>query len=709
MPPTPIPSINMSGPQGYIQFGPVGWSNNYYATESYTVLDNLTKVLGRHTLRTGFVYRLSHAATFQSAPTYVDFSGAGTVNPNTGVGEGGGLAEFMQGALMNNGNGTAFTSWQPYIRYRYWGFYLQDDFRINPKLTLNIGLRYDIYGAYKTRQHPDSRFCYGCYNSYTGLQGVVQYEGEPGFPMNSDIFSPNWNDLGPRFNFSYSPFADRKTVIRGGYDIFYSNSYSAVNGAQTMDNAVGYVDADTWEGSINPTQCAPRSGQCVAWSLDDTTTNKATLSTPPFSTTTLAAQKNPLYTLALGQILKPARDPMVQTWTLDVQRQLPGDMVLSVAYVGSHGTHLVGDSSQELDRVSTANLLKYRQSINAVVPITSIYSGQTAQALEAIWGTNSLPLYDLLDRYPAFSGANTKQTFNGASIYHALQVRLDKRYSHGLNLNVAYTASKNIANAYTGEQFYMVIDPVAFSRTGDVGGRTGALKNQADGGDGIAQDPDNAKADRAIAYNDIPQMVNVALTYRLPFGSGRNFLNRKGLLNHLVGGWNLTGSFNAESGVPLHISGPCNAMTCRPNLVGDPKAVPGGQNANDWINAAAFTPPFGTDQTFWVNPDPNDNRWWQFGNAGPRLPGLRSPGFWNLDSALGKKFNISESKYIDFRWEMFNALNHQNLGLPDRNYCLPPNADGSTDLVHQSGCSFGRITNIQTDPRAMEFALKFYW
>ena len=145
---------------------------------------------------------------------------------------------------------------------------------------------------------------------------------------------------------------------------------------------------------------------------------------------------------------------MVQTWTLDMQRQLPGDMVLSVAYVGSHGTHLVGDSSQELDRVSTANLLKYRQSINAVVPITSIYSGQTAQALEAIWGTNSLPLYDLLDRYPAFTEPIQNKHLMEPASTTLLQVRLDKRYSHGLNLNVAYTGSKNIANAYTGVQFF---------------------------------------------------------------------------------------------------------------------------------------------------------------------------------------------------------------------------------------------------------------
>ena len=181
------------------------------------------------------------------------------------------------------------------------------------------------------------------------------------------------------------------------------------------------------------------------------------------------------------------------------------------------------------------------------------------------------------------------------------------------------------------------------------------------------------------------------------------------LLNQLVGGWKLTPSFNAESGVPLAISGPCDALTCRPDLVGNPRAVPGGQNANDWINAAAFLPPFGGDPNFWANPSPTDPRWWQFGTAGPRLAGLRSPGFWNIDTSLAKQFPFSESKYFEFRWELFNALNHQNLGIPNTSYCLPPTASGATDFVHQAGWSFGLITNVQIDPRAKEFALKFYW
>ena len=712
-PPGPAPSWSISSPGGGgMGWGPVGWTSNFTATEAYTILDNVTKIMGKHTIRTGFVYRLSHEAMFQSSPTNMLFSGVGVVDPNSSLGGGSGLAQFELGDVMSvGGNKTgsssyATSAWQPYARYRYWGFYVQDDFRVTPNLTLNFGLRYDIFGAYQTRTFgnkvPESNFCFTCVDDYTGLPGRVIYTGDPGFPPNSDVVSPNWNDFGPRFNFSWSPFSDRKTVIRGGFDSFFSNSYDALNSAQTIENSNGYAFDFIWESSNNAPACANFEGECVAFNLD-TPGNKAGLTTPVYTTSFPGQQRSQSYASALVAILKPSHDPWVQSWTLEVQRELPGNFGLTIGYVGQHGTHLSGNMWGGIGYVHTADKIALKNSINDSVPIANRFSGKALTGLEQIWGGTTLPQSLLLQQYPSWTGITPTMFFNGNNIYHALDVRLQKRYSHGLNFSAAYTWSKNIANPYTGQILATVIDPIHFARSGYAGGLIGQLGAWGNS----YQDPDNVKADRAVAVNDMPQMLNLTGTYELPVGAGKPFLNQKGPLNVLLGGWRLMGTFNAESGVPLSISGPCDGITCRPNLVGDPKAVPGGQNVNDWINPAAFSPPFGTDQNFWSNPNYNADNWWQFGNAGVRLPGLRSPGFWGMDASLGKQFHITESKYAEFRWEVFNALNHQNPGLPNTNYCLP--ADGSTDLVHQAGCAFGRITNVQTDPRAMEFALKFVW
>lgn len=166
-------------------------------------------------------------------------------------------------------------------------------------------------------------------------------------------------------------------------------------------------------------------------------------------------------------------------------------------------------------------------------------------------------------------------------------------------------------------------------------------------------------------------------------------------------------------------------LSCRPNLVGDLSAGRSGktdqQLQQQWYNANALCPPWGCDQSLttalyngvWADGTPVDynavDAYWQLGNSGLRPPSGRVPGFWNADLSLGKDFRFSETKYLNFRWDVFNAFNHQNLGVPDGNWCLPPGPNGELDDVHVFGCSFGQITNVQTDPRAMQFSLRFVW
>ncbi len=700
----PTPTFSLSTPAGgSLQLGIPAWQSSNVMAEAHTVLDNVTKVIGRHTLKTGFVYRLEHSAWNSTVPTELNFSGLDS-DPVTGLGGGSDLAQFMLGAVSGGSGGIWLGS---YLRWRYWGAYFQDEFRVTPHFSLNIGLRWDLYGLAKTRWHPDSNFCLNCPNPLTGLPGKVIYEGDPEFPKGSDFFPANKKNFGPRINFSWSPFADRKTVIRGGYNVFTSNASSA-GSFPGQFGAPGWYQYSYWLGSFFPDKCAPFSGQCVVFPLSDTTTNKSLLAFPPITGTVPAKNRDPLLGNPFMVIEgKPSREPTVQTWTLEVERQLPGNMMVSVGYVGSHGTHLFAPF-RGYSYVHTRDLLKYRTGINAVVPITDVFTNPTTvSALETTYGSSALPRSLLLQTYPAFAFLDQSAHWDGTSIYHGLNLKVQKKYSHGLNFVAAYTVSKKITNAEVGQLGALLVD--AIHPFADPGGRgnSGLVAFTS----GLYQDNDNRR-DRLIAPDDVPQMLNVFGSYELPFGSGKAFLNHKGVLNGVFGGWKLAANFNAQSGIPLGIRCPRDELTNRCNLIGDPQfagARSKEQQIADWINPAAFEPPFGSDQNFWAHYNPNDDRAYQFGTAGPRLPGIRTPGFWNVDSALFKRFPITESKYFEFRWEMFNALNHQNLGIPNTRFCLPVVAGGRPDRVHRPGCKFGRITNIATDARSMEFALKFFW
>ena len=205
---------------------------------------------------------------------------------------------------------------------------------------------------------------------------------------------------------------------------------------------------------------------------------------------------------------------------------------------------------------------------------------------------------------------------------------------------------------------------------------------QMDNVGSTAQDPDNRFADVALTADDIPNVLNLAATYELPFGRGKAFLSGGGLRpTFLEAGVSLrTGT--SKMACLSWITGPCNGITCRPNFIGDPNSGPGVHTQNQWFNPNAFEAAFQTNPAILTAPDPSIyNEWWQFGTMGLRNNAVRSPGFWNVDASLSKDFHLTEQKYISFRWDVFNALNHQNLGIPNTNWCLGPNPDGSVDLV----------------------------
>lgn len=703
----PTPNFSIGTPEGGVTFGPTPWSNSLQTDQSITLMDNVTHIQGKNTIKAGFMYIHNHTVLDIGCPNTMAFSGDLVSNPIDGEGSSG-LAQFMMGSVSDSG-GVSTCAWNSVSEsFPYYGFYGQDDYRVTPNFTLNVGLRYDLYVPYSVNNYPASNFCFNCLNSQTGLPGEVVYQGGPGYTgVGSRVGSPNKHDFAPRFNFAWSPaFGGHKTVLRGGYDIVYSNAYEGLAGpGEGGSNEPGWYTPFAANKSDNPTQCASYSGECEIYPFAPTAYSKA--SQANYTSTFPAQTRSPLYADGIQYMGPPTKDPMVQMWNFQIERQLPGNLTLSVGYVGNHGTHLLGDWQRSFNFLSINTIRQYKTQLSADVPITNFYSGNTAAMLQNVYGSADLPISLLSEPYPFYGTiVGGSDVFDGTSAYNALQVKVEKHFSTGLSFIAVYTNSKTMSNAALGGLQQVVTDAniCATCTSGRLAAEYGTILGER------YQNLNDRDADRSVAAYDLPQIFNLSASYKLPAGGGQKFLNRKGILNALIGNWVLTPSFNAQSGFPLAISCPGDQVTGRCDMIGNPRAVPGGQNAAHWINPGAFQPPFGPDtNNFWANYDPNADIAYNYGTAGPVLPQLRAPGFWNLDTSLKKEFHITEVKYFDLRWDLLNALNHQNLASPSTGFCLPPLSDGTVDLVHQAGCGFGQIHNVQNDPRNMQFAMKFHW
>jgi hypothetical protein len=727
----PVPTISFQQPIGWDNFsvfGPIQVQNGGLGQQAYTLSDNLTKVVGKHTLKFGMVFQRNNLWASSGAGYNIGFDNGWyslTHDPYTGEG-GDGLASFLLGYVGQGGasTGVIYAPWQTNDN---WSFYGQDDFRLTPSLTLNLGLRWDVFGWIRERHNMLANYDLGAINPDAYYKGKMVYMGMPSHP-DRNVFPANKTSFGPRIGFAWSPGGNKKTVIRGGYGIVFSNSLSGLFG---QGNGVQSSPGSAQNASIPITDY---SFMTPAFKLSD---GAPTIDLPNLDYN--RQQESQLVGVGsnIFGFIKGDRDPYVQQWSLFVQRELPGNMVLSAGYVGSHGLHLLGEEIRNLSTIPTKIQKEIRGHINDnVYPVH--------QPLSGIWdcGPNPHMGYQVtcsgwyaFARYPQWWSVQNLLSPDGYNRYHAFQFRLEKRYSQGLNFILAYTFSKNMVSEGLGALVGNTTGPTTVSNKGV--GRIAWIPGAAGGGvaDGSQHvwygDPDNRAAYDALSPDDTPHVLNIASTYEFPFGKGKHFLNKSGVADAILGGWKLSQNWNFQSGVPMSFYSSVGNLlyggwgTGTPNLIGDLSAGRSGktkqQRAEQWYNPAALAPPFGTDPTLlyeysWgVDPDGNPvdfnaiDAFWQFGNAGLRPPSGRIPGFWNADMSLAKDFHLSESKYLTFRWDVFNALNHQNLGVPNNVWCLPPYDDGSTDAVHQVGCQFGKITNTQTDPRAMQFSLKFVW
>ncbi|HXM96170.1 MAG TPA: TonB-dependent receptor [Candidatus Dormibacteraeota bacterium] len=670
-------------------FGYEGLLNNCgdseFVDNVYQLNDSVSWIKGKHNVKFGGGVRMLqfNVRRLTQSSGEFDFNAAQTSSTGTSTGTGGdpvasALFGLSDTTTLNYG---AFKG----VRYKDFYFYAQDSYKLRPRLTLNYGLRYDLdlpaaeafarFSAVDpTLPNPGAGNTLGAY-TYFGSGA-----GRNGLKRPQDTFR---KAFGPRVGFAYS--INDKTVLRGGYGIFYE---PLKEGSFADQDGLGFFNRQT----VDVTNGGPTL-------LDKGVTRIF----PPFGPLTPDAQNN-----QNGVILVPrgsGRPADIQTWNLDVQRQITANMIVSVAYVGSKGTHLpalnIIPNQVNPSFLSLGNELSMKASCLASNACPKAIAAGVKLPYPAFTGN----INQALRPFPQYGNFNQEDNSftpdrTGNSTYHAMQLQVDKRFSQGLSFLVSYTVSKNLTDA----------DSAGPGVSGFIG--TNSF---------VGQNSYNRSAEKAVSQLDTPQSLVASFFYELPVGHGKRYLNEGGVVDRIVGGWYVSGIASYKSGTPTTVYGPCNGTAgdvlfggCASAGTGIARVnvVPGVAQTNKSSNFNTSTTPFFNPAAFTLAAPLT------FGNEPRSLSRARTFGGRNEDISLGKKTRLfGEKGTIDFRAEFFNIFNRHIYQAPGgfapslASPFLPVGAKDAKGNVVCSGpfaCGFGAVTDA-SGPRTIQFGLKIVY
>jgi len=580
---TGLPRFTFAGRIPFQGLGEAFFAPNWKVSQGYQYLDNVTWVRGSHTLKFGLDVRFNRSDVLGSRNAIGEFDFNGRY---TGVS----LADFLLG-MVNQFQQSDLQLTD--TRFRNFNFYVQDDWKVAPRLTLNLGLRYDLPGPLYDKFNRMNKIILDPGPDF----GKILYAGERGDSWSARaLVNTDTNNWAPRLGLAYR--LGERWTIRAGAGVFSSTQSEASKGVSER--------------------------MAVNWPFH---VNKVVLSTPRVPAVVLA-DGVPANFLDPGtsmpkdiQIHHWATNfpsLTVYQWNLSSQRQLTQNMVVKLAYVGSSTNFItdtydwnapgVGDPATEAQR--------------------RVFPDITAITYTAPYGQGS---------------------------YHGLDVQFEKRFSNGFSLLTSYTWGHSMDNV------------------GELYGPEG----------GVHQDKFNWAADRATSGYDIKHQFVTSYILELPFGKGRRWVNRAGLLNQAIGGWQLSGITFLRTGLPFTptVPNPRPALGTsavggwRPDRIG--KGTVANPTPNRWFDASAFVRPCYAGAC-------------RFGNSGRNI--LTAGGQVNFDFGLMKHFPITERMRLQFRGEIFNLFNTPAYGSPNASI-------GNPDV--------GTVRTTRSAPRIMQFALRF--
>lgn len=701
--PQPYPSIGLgAGIPGSPATGIGGFNVAAVAENRYIITDNLTHVWGSHTLIVGGELRRLQrnentigVASFnfdapETALNGVGYAGGQVVPLPTGTGNS--AASFLVGAVDLSYN--TFPISQGY-RWLQTGFYAQDNWRVNPKLVLNLGVRYDLLvprtevNGYASTVDPNLP------NPAAGnIPGAFTFYGQgPGRNGMARIGNIDYKAFQPRIGFAYTPFNDQKTAIRGGYGITRPSSNDNLeNGIGAGQYSIGF------------------SGTAISSKPSDTVGSPAFYWDNGFPQSGVTgATLNPgiLVGLTNPAIISPkAGSASTQmNWNLQIQQEFPGRMIGTIAYVGSHSYH-IGVWSKP-NQISPAVAAKYAsvaakyndfydQPINSKAAVDAGITAPWPGFANAV-GQAAATIGQALRPFPQYGSMDFPINPIGSVSYNGLQTSLQHRYSNGLTFLVSYTFSKTIGNVDT--------------QSGASAGAENAIY-----GASFYQDYYNPRAERSVTSSDIPHVVALSYTYQLPVGRGKRFLNHSGVVtNAVLGGWEVSGIQQYQSGRPIHIEydafgagNPYRAhdgYSFRPNVTGQPLKNPNYRKSCSGPSSIAA---FHQNCSFYINPEafsaPTPG---QFGNAPHFFSSLRLPAYLNENLSASKRFPFYRETDFHFEANFFNVFNRTIFSNGGNAATFIYN-QAPKDLASAASSSsiFGLWTAQQNGPRIIQFALK---
>ncbi|MDP9162073.1 MAG: Plug and carboxypeptidase regulatory-like domain-containing protein [Acidobacteriota bacterium] len=699
-----FPAISINGYSAAQAVNGVNIGTNTFSifrqgSDTHQLIGSISWLRGPHEFKFGGEWR-AHRINFTQpgvpgGQAFFDFTSSGHSNgvladgsadPNPG---GDGLASFLMGigSMSAPGACSPCTYEVPNAvstqSFQYAGF-VQDNYRLSSKLTLNLGLRYELNTPRTERFNrmnsldpyivsPLNGGSIAYQDPITGQTVTRSLLGGEIFANRRDRnnYATDWTNLQPRFGFAYQ--LPRGMVVRGGYGIYFSTPRNGASGTgpwgfrgydQTTDWIPSYQGAGVLPGArySNP---YPNGGPVLPPG-----NSKGVLNDIGFS--------------AVGPIKRISKNtPYEQAWSFGFEKQLPWKIVAEANYIGKKGTHLYLGGFREQNLLSAQFDRQFVQTGNtagianlATTQVTNPFFGIITDPNSNL-SQATIPAYQLLLPFPQFTGFQGDSPPIANSIYHAAQFRMEKAFSSGLQFLVTYVVSHSIDNASQSD------DSFSFLGGGLPGGGTIPVQN-----------PYNLRAERAESTFNVPQVLQITYVYALPFGRGRRFGSEwNSVLNAIVGGWQTNGILRFDDGRPvvpfIGVSNPAiPTYGQRPNLDGVLKRSHGPlQNA---VAGAANQGNYFADPSVLSVPAP-----FTLGSAPRTITTVRTPGTRNTEVSLFKQFPLgNEKRYLEYRIEAFNAFNHPHFDLPNL-------AVGTS--------TFGQISGLANPQRQVQMALKLYF